>query len=58
MLNIGFQTLGNDAISMASSLLSGNSIEAYKMVFFFGIVRRFIWANVAKKKKKNEKIFF
>ena len=48
MLNIGFQTLGNDAISMASSLLSGNSIEAAKMVFFFGIVGGFIGANVAK----------
>ncbi|CCZ85432.1 unknown [Firmicutes bacterium CAG:631] len=48
MLNIGFQTLGNDAISMASSLLSGNSIEAAKMVFFFGMVGGFIGANVAK----------
>lgn len=47
MLNIGVQTLGNGAISMASSLLSGNSIEAAKMAFFFGMVGGFIGANVA-----------
>ena len=47
MLNIGVQTLGNGVISMTSSLLSGNSIEAAKMAFLFGMAGGFMGANVA-----------
>ncbi len=47
MLNIGVQTLGNGAISMAASLIAGNSLEAAKLSFLFGMVGGFIGANVA-----------
>ena len=47
IINIGIQTLGNGAISMVSSLLSGNSIGAAKMAFFFGVSGGFMGANVA-----------
>ena len=47
IINIGIQTLGNGAISMASSLLSGNSIGAAKMAFFFGVSGGNMGANVA-----------
>ena len=46
---MGIQTLGNGAISMASSLLSGNSIEAAEMAFFFGMFGGFMGANIAGK---------
>ena len=44
---MGIQTLGNGAISMASSLLFGNSIEAAEMAFFFCMSGAFMGANVA-----------
>ena len=47
MFNIAFQTIGNGAISMFSSLLSGNSIEAARMAFLFGMAGGFMGANVA-----------
>ncbi|MDY2745596.1 MAG: hypothetical protein SOV57_00085, partial [Bacilli bacterium] len=46
ILNIGVQTLGNGVISMTSSLLSGNSIEATKIAFLFSMAGGFMGANV------------
>lgn len=47
ILNIGVQTLGNGVISMTSSLLAGNSLEAAKLSFVFGMAGGFMGANVA-----------
>ena len=46
ILNIGVQTLDNGVISMTSSLLSDNSIEAAKIAFLFGMSGGFMGANV------------